>query len=1261
MTKNYFSLKKWHNIFLSFKLLKYAILLFYIAISSITYGQYTYLTNTFTNAGFPGAGFITSTSGPSTGSGWTQSLAGSLATNQWSSVMPIPFAFDFYGVPVTGCVASGNGLLTFTTTVSGTPLNANTGLPNAALPDNTIAALWDEFTNTPPTGSNDVVLYTTFGTAPNREFWVYWYSFEYGNPNASFQYNGVMLQEGTNKVFVVDAYGTTPALTATVGLQKNATIGLDLGSSIAQGPNTSAVTMVDYYEFTPLLLINDNAGITSLLNPTNPLVAGTQAVQVSLKNWGQNTLDSTIINWSLNGVLQTPYTYYGPLSSLQSAPVTIGTGTFVAGNNEIIAWTSLPNGLTDADSSNDTLTSTLCTGLVGTYTIGGATPDYATFLEAANDLNSCGIGGPVTFNVASGTYNEFFELGQIVGSSAVNTVTFNGGSTSTTSLIYNGAGNRNAVITFNGTDYVTFKNLTIQNTESTADGWGILLTNQADYISIDSCIITVANNLTASSFMPVVSTGSLTSNSTTGNNANYFSLTNSTLNGGYYGVRFYGQSSAVLNNIGNIVDNCIFNDIYYYGVYAIYQDGLKIKNSFINFRSGISTSYGININTSKHSLVEGNTILNNYTYGIYFSGENQVAALPTMRSSIVNNMVSAKSSGDGIYLTSSDDMDVFNNSILAEGDQAIWLSTTSNNYNIRNNIFVSNVEPVDIDLVPGATDVIDYNIYHRTTTGIIAAIGTPTYASLALWQAADATRNINSLQGDPSFVSPTNLHAQGALANNTAVFIPTVTLDIDEEIRSTSTPDIGADEYSPATCITPSALTSFMTNYTTGTLSWTPNSASAWVLEWGIVGFTQGTGTTVSLTDTFTTISTFTPNTFYSYYVREYCGGTDSSLWAGPYTFYSGYCVPSSSSALTYINNFSTSGGNVNISNLLSGYTAGGYQDNYATHYVEVGAGTSFTYNYDYIGGSLGTAIWIDWNNNLIFEASERVFNTTTYQTLPFSGSIPVALGQALGDYRMRVMVDYNAANPSDPCMTANTRVEVEDYKITVVAQPTCFVPSALTANVITEDSAYLQWTSNTASAWVLEYGVDGFVHGTGTVLSLVDTFAGLSGLMPSTNYDYYVREYCAVGDSSAWAGPISFYTGHCLPASSTADTYIAGFTTSSGNVNISNLASGFTAGGYQNNYATHFVEVGAGTSFDYNFTVVGGSLGAAIWIDWNNNLIFEASERVFNTTSYGFGPYSGSIPVSVAQTLGDYRMRVMVDYNVSNPTNPCMSGQELK
>src|SRR5690606_19617647 len=89
----------------------------------------------------------------------------------------------------------------------------------------------------------------TFGTAPNRQFWIRYYGFQLnGNTNL---YSACVLEETTNKIYVVDLYSTNAnGLSATVGLQKTSTLGMDVGSNLTVSNNGTATPDNDYYEFT---------------------------------------------------------------------------------------------------------------------------------------------------------------------------------------------------------------------------------------------------------------------------------------------------------------------------------------------------------------------------------------------------------------------------------------------------------------------------------------------------------------------------------------------------------------------------------------------------------------------------------------------------------------------------------------------------------------------------------------------------------------------------------------------------------------------------------------------------------------------------------------------------------------------------------------------------------------------------------------------------------------------------------------------------
>ena len=148
----------------------------------------------------------------------------------------------------------------------------------------------------------------------------------------------------------------------------------------------------------------------------------------------------------------------------------------------------------DPVTKNDSVQNIICTGLkTGVYTIGGTSPSYATFTDAAASL-SCGITGPVTFNVRPGTYNERFTIGNPKNTSATNLVVFKSETGNAADVIINsngvsGATTRN-IIRLNRSSYVQIKNMTLKNAStSIAGSAAIQITANARNILVKDCII----------------------------------------------------------------------------------------------------------------------------------------------------------------------------------------------------------------------------------------------------------------------------------------------------------------------------------------------------------------------------------------------------------------------------------------------------------------------------------------------------------------------------------------------------------------------------------------------------------------------------------------------------------------------------------------------------------------------------------------------------------------------------------------------------
>lgn len=229
------------------------------------------------------------------------------------------------------------------------------------------------------------------------------------------------------------------------------------------------------------------------------------------------------------------------------------------------------------------------------------------------------------------------------------------------------------------------------------------------------------------------------------------------------------------------------------------------------------------------------------------------------------------------------------------------------------------------------------------------------------------------------------------------------------------------------------------------------------------------------------------------------------------------------------IEDFYTTGAIQDITNMGSGCSPGGYGDFTGTHTLEVAPGSTFTVHVqtDQIAAwDQGFTIWIDWDQNGVFDpVTEEVWNSGTYGTQLFTGTVTVPPTADTGITTMRVMASYYCV-PTDPCMGCDPYGEAEDYKVIVSSPPSCLQPDGLTASNITPESAELDWTeNNVATQWEIEWGDAGFSQGAGnTVITGTKPYT-VTGLTDLTAYDFYVRSICDTGDTSYWAGPQEFYT----------------------------------------------------------------------------------------------------------------------------------------
>ena len=280
----------------------------------------------------------------------------------WHGPYTIPFAFEFFGTAVTEFWVSDNMLLTFDNPATGPTSSPNTSLPSGLLPDNTIAALWSC-----PAASistiNDGIFYGTFGTAPNRHLVVLYHSWTYGCTQNSYNYNKIILEEGTNKVYVVDAWSFSGAEGTTIGVQKDNTTAVEYSSNYDSGASGNASSSVfndnDLFVFTPYTPLPNDAEALGIISPEDGGCGdSTSFVLGQVHNKGLDTIASIPVDVNITGAITaSASTTTGSIAPGDTVDVTVGPFNLYDGgtiNFELdIPWMS------DDDMSNNTFTETL--------------------------------------------------------------------------------------------------------------------------------------------------------------------------------------------------------------------------------------------------------------------------------------------------------------------------------------------------------------------------------------------------------------------------------------------------------------------------------------------------------------------------------------------------------------------------------------------------------------------------------------------------------------------------------------------------------------------------------------------------------------------------------------------------------------------------------------------------------------------------------------------------------------------------------------
>jgi len=276
-----------------------------------------------------------------------------------------------------------------------------------------------------------------------------------------------------------------------------------------------------------------------------------------------------------------------------------------AGTHTLRAWTDSPNGSTDADATNDTISSgSFCSVMSGSFTInaaGSGATNFTTFTSAINALTCAGINGAVTFNVANGTYNESIVLPAITGSSATNTVTFVSASGVASNVILAGQAAQLYTVQMNGASNVSFRKMSFTiSTNAAATTSNILFNGGSNFNTFDSCIFNGTAAVTTKYHVYDVAASA--------NHQNTF--TNNTFGANGSGIYLASTPS----DRQPIISNNTFNSISTVAIYVSTSDSAIINKNVINATT-LTTFNGIQLITCNNGPVVSNNMISGFNGG----------------------------------------------------------------------------------------------------------------------------------------------------------------------------------------------------------------------------------------------------------------------------------------------------------------------------------------------------------------------------------------------------------------------------------------------------------------------------------------------------------------------------------------------------------------------------------------------------------------------------------------------------------------------
>jgi Fibronectin type III domain/Secretion system C-terminal sorting domain len=379
---------------------------------------------------------------------------------------------------------------------------------------------------------------------------------------------------------------------------------------------------------------------------------------------------------------------------------------------------------------------------------------------------------------------------------------------------------------------------------------------------------------------------------------------------------------------------------------------------------------------------------------------------------------------------------------------------------------------------------------------------------------------------------------------------------------------------------------------TTIDLQWSNASGiTDWEIEYGLLNFELGSGTSLSGNGESTTVSNLYPDSAYDIYIRSNCGGGSYSDWYKLQNIHT-ICGPFLGS---YTQNFDDSEfancwsrlpivdpevDNTNIVDVSYQYPLGGSGNTVKLNDYEQN-GELFLVSpefSDLSNGNKRIKFWLHSRYNNANMVVGTMTDPTDMNTFTAKETITY-IDMIYRDWK-QFTVNFDDYSGSDNYIAFNMQIEEEPLGGTSIIYldrfeysniPTCQTPTDFSNTSISNGDIELSWNDeNSATQWEILYGEEGFWLDDGTVIQVNSNPFSIEDLPTGIVYDFYIRSICDANNTSDWSDKITVDIG-C------GQSYLTGYTY---DFNSSTLDDCWTAYEFTSNHYTTLFEMVSDNNF---------------------------------------------------------------------------------